>query len=102
MSRRGEAVGDITEVAQDFRLLSIPLRPGPFLQEFVGNNNRRMSVFRSRSAPGCRCQYQVPPTPWPASAVEAAADNRRIESSGSLPGLGGNRMRVVTKRGGSE
>src|SRR6266446_897594 len=51
MSRRGEAVGDLTEVAQDFRLLSIPLRPGPFLQEFVrNNNNRRMSVFRSRSA----------------------------------------------------
>src|SRR5713101_1789580 len=49
MSRRGDAVGDMTEVAQDFRLLSTPLRPGPFLQEFVGKN-RRMSVFRSRSA----------------------------------------------------
>ena len=50
MSHRAEAVGDVTELEQDFRLLSIPLRPGPFLQELLGKNHRRMSVFRCRSA----------------------------------------------------
>jgi hypothetical protein len=37
----------------------------------------------------------------PGSAQETGADNQRVEAAG-LSGLGGNRMRVVTKGEGSE